>query len=225
MFQVTDEWKAAFPGAVAGVLVMRNVTNPAHHELLDCRKDELETELRARWVDRDRSALCNLPTIEAYNAYYARFRKTYHVLLQLESVVLKGRPLPRVAALVEAMFMAELKNQLLTAGHHRSELMLPVTVDMASGSESYVTLGGKEQKLTAGDMYMRDAQGVISSILYGPDRRTAIQPTTKDVLFTVYAPPGIASLAVKAHLDDIRDNVLVVAPDAEVELSRVYLAE
>jgi hypothetical protein len=42
-------------------------------------------------------------------------KKTYHIALQLEPVVLKGKSLPNVAALVEAMFTAELGDLLLTA--------------------------------------------------------------------------------------------------------------
>jgi DNA/RNA-binding domain of Phe-tRNA-synthetase-like protein len=175
-------------------------------------------------VGQDRKALAAVPVIQAYGAYYARFRKTYHVLLQLESVALKGRSLPGVAALVEAMFMAELQNCLLTAGHDVGSLDLPVTVDVATGQEVYVTLNGKEQTCAAGDMYIRDQQGVISSIVYGPDRRTAILPTTQRVLFTVYAPAGIAPSSVRQHLDDIRDNVQLVSPAAQVELCEVYEA-
>ncbi len=83
-------------------------------------------------------------------------------------------------------------------------------------------LNGKQQTLTAGDMCMTDGQGVISSVLYGPDSRTRITPTTRRVLFAVYAPPGIAPTAVSAHLHDIQSNVMLVAPDAEVELARLY---
>src|SRR5512133_1517782 len=153
MFELSDAWQTAYPGAAVGALVLREVTNPEHHAALDTRKEQLQAELRARWAAQDRKALAGLPTIQAYSAYYARFRKTYHVLLQLESVALKGKSLPRVAALVEAMFMAELQNQLLTAGHDLATLELPVTVEVAAGSESYITLGGKEQTLLAGDMY------------------------------------------------------------------------
>jgi len=67
-----------------------------------------------------------------------------------------------------------------------------------------------------------DAEGVISSVLYGPDQRTRITAGTKQVLFTVYAPPGIGEEAVRAHLEDIRDNVLLVAPQAQVETLKVY---
>ncbi len=222
MIIVSQAWAATYPGATAGFLAMRNVSNPEHHAALDERKTALEAALRAQFVGKERTALAALPTIQAYTAYYSRFKKTYHVLLQLESVALKARPMPRAAALVEAMFMAELKNQLLTAGHDLAAIQIPVTVGIATGDEQYTLLNGKQQALTAGDMCMADGQGVISSVLYGPDGRTRITPTTRRVLFAVYAPPGIAPAAVSAHLHDIQSNVMLMAPDAEVELARLY---
>lgn len=222
MITISPTFSSTYPGACAGFLAMRGVTNPEHHDALDRRKEALEADLRARFAGKSRADLAALSTIQAYNAYYKRFNKTYHVLLQLESVAFKGRPIPRVAALVEAMFMAELNNQLLTAGQDLDVLQLPVTVDVATGSEHYTMLNGKEQTLTAGDMFMADGQGVISAVLHGPDQRTAIRPTTTRVLFAVYAPAGIGEAAVQRHLEDMRDNVLVIAPDAAVEMLHVY---
>jgi DNA/RNA-binding domain of Phe-tRNA-synthetase-like protein len=222
VFIVSEAWKTAYPGAAVGVLVMRNVVNPEGHAALDKRKEELEAQLRARFSDYDRAALKALPTIQAYDAYYKRYKKTYHVQLQLESVIFKGRSIPRVAALVEAMFMAELKNLLLTAGHDLEAVQMPVKLDVAEGSERYIRLNGQEQELKPGDMMIADAQGVISCVLYGPDRRTQITSETRQVLFTVYAPPGIGEPAVHDHLQDIQANVLLVAPQADVELLEVY---
>jgi len=37
------------------------------------------------------------------------------------------------------------------------------------------------------------------------------------VLFTVYVPAGIEQVTVNEHLEQINDNVLLVAPGAEVE--------
>jgi len=201
---------------------MRKVVNPEGHAALDKRKEELEGQLRARFSDYDRAALKALPTLQAYNDYYKRYKKTYHVQLQLESVVFKGKSLPRVAALVEAMFMAELKNLLLTAGHDLGVVQMPVKLDVAEGSERYIRLNGQEQELKPGDMMIADGQGIISCVLYGPDRRTRITPETRQVLFTVYAPPGIGEQAVYDHLQDIQAHVLLVAPEADVELLKVY---
>jgi len=204
---------------------MRNIVNPVRHPALDARISELENQLRSRFSGQDRATLKTLAPVQAYNAYFKRFGKTYHVLLQLESVALKGKPIPRVSALVEAMFMAELKNLLLTAGHDLESVQPPVRLDVSDGGERYVMLNGREQALAPGDMMMVDAQGVISSVVYGPDHRTRITPDTRRVFFAVYAPPGIGEQAVAYHLQDIQSNVVLVSPEAEVEALSVYRAE
>ena len=163
-----------------------------------------------------------MPVLQAYNAYYRRFKKSYHVQLQLESMVFKGKGLPSVAALVEAMFMSEVKNLLLTAGHDLDKTQGPLTLQVAQGDETYLLLRGQPQTLKAGDMFIADDAGVLSSIIYGPDQRTAIGPETRRAVFTVYAPPGIAAPAVQEHLEDIRHNVLCIAPAAQVELLQVF---
>jgi len=130
--------------------------------------------------------------------------------------------LPSVAALVESMFMAEIKNLLLTAGHDLDSLQLPVTLNVASGEEQYTLLRGTEQVTKSGDMFMADGMGVVSSILYGPDQRTQINEKTRNVLFAVYAPEGIEVEATRQHLEDIHENVLLVSPEARVELLEVF---
>lgn len=216
MFIASRMWKTTYPGAAVGILAMGGASNPKQHAALESRIAEVEHALRARYAGQDRAALKALPTIQAYDAYYKRFKKTYHVLLQLESIVLKGRPIRRARGLVAAMFMAEVNNLLLTAGHDLEAVQDPVRVDVADGSEAYVRFDGQEQTLKPDDMYISDAQGILSSVLYGPDQRTQIRPETQQVLFTVYAPPGIGHEAVRAHLEEIRDNVLLFAPEAEV---------
>ncbi len=224
MFDVSEAWKVTYPEAVVGALALHGVANPERSAALDARKSEFEAALRKRWAGSDRKALAALPTIQAYSAYYAQFHKTYHVLPQLESIALKGRSLPSKAALVEAMFIAELDHQLLTAGHDVATLILPVTVDIARGDESYITMGGKEQMLALGDMYMRDGAGVISSVIYGPDQRTAITPATERVLFTVYAPPGIGRKRMEDHIAELLANVFLVCPAAVIDGATIYEA-
>jgi DNA/RNA-binding domain of Phe-tRNA-synthetase-like protein len=222
LFNLSDNWKTTYPNAHVGVLAMRDVINPSSHAELEQRKIALEQDLRSRYADQDRAALTQLPVLQAYAAYYRHFKKTYHVQLQLESIVFKGKSIPSVAALVEAMFMAEIKNLLLTAGHDLDLLQLPLTVDVSHGEERYTLLRGQEQELKAEDMFILDGAGVISSIIYGPDQRTAINAPTRNVVFTVYAPDGIAEETVASHLHDLRANVLLVAPDAHTELLQVF---
>ena len=222
MITVSESWKTAYPGAVAGILIMRNVANPERHPGLEERKEELEQQLRARFAGQDAGALKSLERIRPYVAYYKRFGKSYHVQLQLESVALQGKPIPSVAALVEAMFLAELKNLLLTAGHDLAAVRLPAKIDVATGAERFVRLNGQAQQMKALDMMMTDELGIISSVIYGPDQRTRITRETREVLFMVYAPPGIGEQAVRDHLEDIRANVLLVAPEALAETLELF---
>jgi hypothetical protein len=91
------------------------VINPEQCEVLENSKRKLESELRTRFSSKEK-LLCHKPIMD-YSNYYKRYTKTYHVLQQLESIIFKNKSIPCVAGLVEAMFMAELKNGLLTAGH------------------------------------------------------------------------------------------------------------
>jgi DNA/RNA-binding domain of Phe-tRNA-synthetase-like protein len=222
MFEVTEAWKAAFPGAHAGVLVMKEVINPASHAGLERRKEALVEELRLRYGNLDRSALQRLPSLQVYDAYYTRFKKTYHVQLQLESIVFKGKSLPSVAALVEAMFMAEVRNMLLTAGHDFDALQLPIRLDVTRGNEIYTLMRGLNQQVKPGDMIISDGNGIMSNIIYGPDQRTQIQPGTRNVIYTTYAPTGISLQAVTEHLQNIKEYVRLFSPDALTEMLKVF---
>lgn len=220
--RISEAWKASYPEVLVGTLVMHQVCNPPYHHQLDKRKRELEDKLRQRFTGATMADLERLPPVPFYNRHYKRYNKTYPVLHQLVSIALKNKSIPQIAALVEAMFMAEVNNLLLTAGHDLEAVVEPVTLDVSRGDEYYVRLNGQEQRLKPGDMMMTDSQGVISSVLYGPDYRTRITPNTHHVFFVVYAPKSIGEEAVRQHLDDIRANVMIIAPEAEVGQVDIY---
>lgn len=214
MIQVSEEWRAAHPGAYLGVLAMTGVANPTGDPRLEEAKKLLEEELRVRYAGYDKAAFRRLATGQVYEAYYRRWDKGYVVLSQLESVAVKGKSIPSVAALVEAMFMAELKHLLLTAGHDLAKVVQPLTLGVTAGGESFTGISGRAEVLKAGDMMMRDGEDIIASVLYGPDARTKLTAETTDAVFTVYAPAGIEPAAVVAHLEDMAAYVRLVAPAA-----------
>ncbi len=219
---IADRWRTAYPGASIGILALDGVENPPEHPALTEHVHRVEDELRRRWAGATRADLNQLPEFEPYRGYYRRFDKTYHVQLQFESVVLKGKPLRSRGSLVLAMFAAELRNRLLTAGHDLATIAGGVSIAVAQGGERYVGLGGRDLTMQPGDMYIRDDAGIISSVLYGPDDRTQLTPSTRRALFCVYAPAGIRPEAVESHLADIAGNVRLVAPEASVIQQQVY---
>ncbi|MEO5886255.1 MAG: hypothetical protein ABIQ77_01200 [Anaerolineales bacterium] len=90
MFEPTPAWRSTYPDAHAGVLVLRAVSNPMHHPELESQKAVLEQKLRVQFSGQDRAAIASHPILRAYAEYYRQFKKTYHIQLQLESIVLKA---------------------------------------------------------------------------------------------------------------------------------------
>src|SRR5918997_5658223 len=216
ILEVDPEWQKAHPGASFGLIALRGVSNPATHSGLGAIATELEEEIRARLGSADREMLRATPPLPAYAAYYKRWGQRYHVGMQLESVAQKGKPLPRVAALVEAMFIAELRNLLLTAGHDLDAVELPVRLTVGTG-EPFRAPNGQETSVKPGDMVIADAQGrVLSAIITGPSDVARICPETTSALFYAYAPPGVDAARVSVHLNEIERNVRLISPDAEV---------
>jgi DNA/RNA-binding domain of Phe-tRNA-synthetase-like protein len=221
MLEMSDAWKAAFPGAHIGVLAMYDVSNPVSCEALEHEKRRLEEDLRTLFAE---TSIKSHEIMQAYQKYYKKFKKTYHVLHQVESIV-KGKALPAGASLVEAMFIAELGSMLLTAGHDLDCIREPLKIDVSREGDKYVRINGAEQLLKPGDMVIRDREGIISSIVYGPDQRTRMLKDTRNVLFTVYGVPGISRPSMERHLQGMEANVKLIAPRAETRRMKVYAAE
>ena len=221
MFAASEEWKARYPDACFGVLIMEGVDNTGKCPALEERKDALEQSLRTLYAGKSRKEIGAEHPFASYGRYYKTFGKNYHVLFQVESVALKEKPIFSPSPLVAVMFMAELKNGLLTAGHDLDRTEPPFLLDVAKGGETFTSLGGTQRTLLPEDMYFSDRNGILSSIIYGPDSRTRIHPGTGRVLYTVYGVPGIEPKEIELHLERLGEYVTLAAPDASVEERRV----
>jgi DNA/RNA-binding domain of Phe-tRNA-synthetase-like protein len=221
----TVEWRAAHPGAVIGVLELSGVDNARPSLQLDARKRETEARLRERYRGITRQAFLSLPMMAAYARYYKRFGKTYHVLLQVESIVLKGKTLPNVSPLVDANFVAEVETLVLTAGHDADQLVGLVSMDVSRDGDQLTQMDGTPKAIPAGDMIMRDAKGVCCSILYGQDNRSPISRETSRVVYVAYAPAGVSAETVEAHLQVVEEHVRLFSPLAIRARQELLVAE
>jgi DNA/RNA-binding domain of Phe-tRNA-synthetase-like protein len=78
--------------------------------------------------------------------------------------------------------------------------------------------------MRAGDMVMRDAQGVCCSIIYGKDNRSPITPATTHMLYVAYAPVGVPAEAVSEQLKRIEEHIRLFSPGAVVERREMVAA-
>lgn len=221
----TDAWNHAHAGAKIGLLEISGVDNSQPAPALDQEKRAIEERLREKYAGFSREDLLELPVMQAYHRYYRKFGYTYHVLLQLESVALKGKSLPKVSPLVDSNFAAELDTLILTAGHDVAQLEAPVVIDIAQDGDDVVQMGGERKIIPTGDMVMRDAKGISCTILRGQDNRSPISRATTHVLYVSYVPQGITEQQVRAQLEAMEKHVRLFASNCKVEQSSILFAK
>jgi DNA/RNA-binding domain of Phe-tRNA-synthetase-like protein len=220
MLTIDNAVNVTFPGAKLGILAMANVAPTA--PLNPSAVAEGMEEIRRRYGHLDRAGLKNTRPIRSYIDYYRAFGYSYHVLSQLESVLNGKKQFRAESGLLQSMFLTEIESMLLTAGHDVSLLKLPLRLAIAAEGETYLSLSGNEVAAVPGDLTVCDGNGVISSILRGPDSQSRITVSTTDALFTVYAPPGIDTDPILAALGKLRERILSFSPAAETMNLRVY---
>lgn len=214
-------WRERHPGAHIGILEISGVDNTAQSPALEARKRAVEAELRERYRGFGRAQFVAAPVLADYARYYKSFGKTYHVQLQLESIVLKGKHLPNVSPLVDANFAAEMETLVLTAGHDVAKLRAPLVIDVAGAGEGMTQMNGNVATMQPGDMLMRDAGAIACSILYGQDNRSPLAAGTTQALYVAYGVPGLPAGVVEKHLQTVLAYVRLASPQCRVEQQAV----
>jgi len=217
---ISSDFTKAYPGSAVGILVLENVEIQNKDSGFDAAKRKIILGLKKQFPDLN--SLKAQPVIQAYSKYYKKYDKSYHVLGQLRSVIFEDRPLPSVSPLIEAIFTSELKNMLLTAFHDLEKMIFPLLIGISSGEETNISLSGDEKRLKPADMMVSDQTGVISSVIYGPDKRTCVTPSTSKILIVVYAPDGIRRESIINHFLDIESLIQMISPECKRTLHLVF---
>lgn len=214
---VDPAWSACFPKARVALLEAHGLEPLATHPELERQRRLLEQDLRDRYGTLDRAQLRDLPVMKAFEAHYRPHGRTYHVLQQLESVAVKGRPIPARLCAVTALFMAELAHGLVSAGQDLERVVPPLVLAPSRGGERYRNLGGGEITLPEGDMTVGHGGGVLSSVLGGPESASPLGPGTRDALFTIYAPARVPEGALEAQLAALTSGLALFSPGLRTE--------
>ena len=221
----TDKWRSTHPKGITGLLEISGIENANATSSLDERKRSTEASLREKYQNFTRQDFLALRVMSAYERYYKRFEKTYHVQLQVESIVLKGKNLPNVLPLVDANFIAEVETFVLTAGHDVAKLHEPIHIDVSREGDQMTQMNGVSKVIRAGDMVMKDADGICCSIIYGQDNRSPISADTTHVLYVAYAPQGVPAELVDTQLQKVEENIRLFSPNITVEPHRLIKVE
>lgn len=210
---VTFEKDAALGGVPFGVL---EVTYPEralwHMEDFHSMVEEHLRLLREKYADYDRKALFSE---NVYFRFFKKFKKTYPVMMQLESFLLKGRPFPIDNPVTAIPFLAELETQILSGTHDVDFVLGDIRLFAGTEKAPFPGMRGEEAHTYPGDFCARDEEGIIFSMIAGADARTCVKESSRHVFYPVFGVAGQPEAEITAVLDRLEEYVRVLAPEAE----------
>lgn len=156
-----------------------------------------------------------------YFRYFRKFKKTYPVMMQFESVLLKGREFPKSNAVTAVPFLAELETHVLTGTHDVEQLLGPAELYLAQAKEPFAGLRGDLVHTYPGDLCARDEGGIIFSMIAGADARTCARQTSRHVFYPVFGVPGQDPAALRPMQERLAEYARILAPDAEVSCQMI----
>lgn len=220
MLTIDDSVRVLNPEAKMGILAVKDISHS--NFMTEGEVAEFHNYLCRKYAHLERKELKELYPISAYIAYYKKFGSNYHLLAQLESTIKGKKTATFTSGMLQAMFLSEMDDMLLTAGHDLAKLHLPLQLKIATGAEIYQSISGKEVSAVEGDLMLTDANGPISSILKGPDFESRITSSTTEVLFSVYAPPGIVAGYIEDSLLKLEKRIMELSTSSRTELLQVF---
>ena len=189
-------------------------------------------EIRAEGADYDRETVFRQ---HPYFRYYRKFKKSYPVMMQVESFLLKGRPFPEGEYINAVAFLTELKTHILLGTHDADCIEGPVVLYSESEKTPFTGMINPDSHSYPGDLTGRDDKGVIISMIAGADDRTCIHEDTDHVVYLIFALPDIAEAtgrgtgdssdeaaqdaAISAVADEIITAAKTLAPTAEIDFA------
>ena len=211
---VAFEKDAALGGVPFGVL---EVTYPEralwHTEDFHSMVEEHLRLLREKYANYDRKAIFGE---NVYFRFFRKFKKTYPVMMQLESFLLKGRPFPMENPVTAIPFLVELETQILSGTHDVDDVHGTVRLFAGTEKAPFAGMRGEEVHTYPGDFCARDDEGIIFSMIAGADARTCAKPGSRHVFYPVFGVAGQPEAEISAVLDRLAEYVRILAPEADI---------
>ena len=211
---VRFEKDAALGGVPFGVLEVVYPDKPLRRtEDFRIMVEEHLRLLREKYADYDRKALFGE---NVYFRFFKKFKKTYPVMMQLESFLLKGRPFPMENPVTAIPFLVELETQILSGTHDVDDVHGTVRLFAGTEKAPFAGMRGEEVHTYPGDFCARDDEGIIFSMIAGADARTCAKPGSRHVFYPVFGVAGQPAGEIAAVLDRLEEYVRTLAPEADI---------
>ncbi|MBE5997169.1 MAG: hypothetical protein E7240_07455 [Lachnospiraceae bacterium] len=182
-------------------------------EAFEALKEAELAQLREEMADYVRADVFGT---HPYNRYFKKYKKTYPVLQQLESYLLKGRPFPSGNPINEVTFLTELRTRMLLGTHDFDCIHGDLVLFCPTEKIDFTGLRNETVHCYPGDVTGRDDDGIILSMIAGADARTCLHPESCHIAYLFFGAPGVTEEEMRNVQERLMGYARVLVPSIEL---------
>ena len=164
MFDIGKDQSFASRGIPLGILEVNYPAEGCGRAALHALVERELAALRKRYADYDRKAVFGE---NPYFRFFRKFKKTYPVMQQFETVMFKGRPFPEEDPVTAVPFLLELTTFVLSGTHDIDRIDGPLTIFTPDAKLPFDGMRGDSTHTYPNDICGRDETGIIFSMILG----------------------------------------------------------
>lgn len=184
---------------------------------LQCESQDLK-EVKTATLQYIKNNLSNIQQrINRYTQFFAQNR--YQCPLKVQMKTLLQRGFPTINFYVDILLVSEMKYGILMGIQDLDKVEgYKLLLDIAEENENF--MGFRERINCRKDaIVIRDEKDIIASYFEGPDKKTSITPTTKNILVYGFFVSGIEEITIKDALNEV---VNLALPQSTKEVKIFY---
>jgi len=181
---ITDAYRLRFPNLSFGIGTIQDCTYFEKNESFKLYKRELLRKMRRR---------ANLVQIEESLNLYDQFFKEWSYPCPLPGHFKRTTEMgfPIVNLYIDAHIIAEMCHGILMAIQDLDRFQGKWRLDLASEGETFQGVSGNMIRCKKEEIVLRDEEGIVCSLFQGPDFRTKVDASSKDIVVYVFTAPGV----------------------------------
>jgi DNA/RNA-binding domain of Phe-tRNA-synthetase-like protein len=190
---ITDAYRRRFPGLAFGIGTIQSCAYFEKSEPFKLFKRDLLRKMRRR---------ANLAELEERINLYDRFFKEWGYPCPLSNHFKRAVEMgfPIVNLYIDTHIIAEMVHGILMAIQDLERFHGGWKLDLAREGETFQAVSGKTILCKEEEIVLRDEEGMVCSLFQGPDFRTRVEPTSRDIVVYVFTSPGIQEDQVSSGL-------------------------
>lgn len=184
VFQITDRYHEKFPELPFGIGTIQDCVYFEKSEPFKLYKREVLRKMRRR------VHLAEIEKrIDLYNRFFEEWGYPCPLPDHLKRTIEMGFPIHNLY--IDTHIMAEMSHGILMAIQDLDRFEGAWRLDLADEGETFQAVSGRMIICKRDEIVLRDEKEIVCSLFQGPDFKTRIDPSSKNIVVYVFTAPGI----------------------------------